>query len=46
MERQLYFSKMDNDDFDDFFLEGGDELIDIEECPHCGAAIHLDQKIE
>jgi len=37
---------MINDDLDDFFLEGGDELMNSELCPHCGDVIYLDQKIE
>ncbi len=37
---------MKNDELDDFFLDGGDELMNSEECPHCGAAIYLDQEIE
>lgn len=35
-----------NDDIDDFFLEGGDELLNSEVCPHCGEVIYLDQDIE
>lgn len=38
--------KMANDELDDFFLEGGDELLNTEVCPHCGEAIYLDQEIE
>ena len=38
--------KMNTDELDDFFLEGGDELLNSEECPHCGAVIYLDHKIE
>lgn len=37
---------MDNPDFFDFMTEGGDELLNSEECPQCGAVIYLDQKIE
>lgn len=37
---------MKSDELDDFFLDGGDELMNSEECPHCGAVIYLDQKIE
>jgi NAD-dependent SIR2 family protein deacetylase len=33
-------------DFWDFFLEGGDELMNTEQCPHCGGVIYLDQPIE
>jgi len=27
-------------------MEGGDELLNSELCPHCGDAIYLDQEIE
>jgi NAD-dependent SIR2 family protein deacetylase len=37
---------MSNGELDDFFLEGGDELMNTEACSHCGAVIYLDQKIE
>lgn len=37
---------MNTDDLDDFFLEGGDELMNSEVCPHCGEVIYLDQEIE
>jgi len=37
---------MNNDELDDFFLEGGDELMNSEACLHCGDVIYLDQKIE
>lgn len=37
---------MDNPDFFDFMIEGGDELMNTEACPHCGEVIYLDQKIE
>jgi NAD-dependent SIR2 family protein deacetylase len=33
-------------DFWDFLIEGGDELLNSEACPHCGDIIYLDQKIE
>ena len=33
-------------ELDDFFLEGGDELINSEECPKCADVIYLDQAIE
>jgi NAD-dependent SIR2 family protein deacetylase len=33
-------------DFWDFFLEGGDELLNTEQCPHCQEIIYLDQPIE
>jgi NAD-dependent SIR2 family protein deacetylase len=33
-------------DFFDFMIEGGDELLNTEACPHCGGVIYLDQKIE
>ena len=33
-------------DFLDFMMEGGDELLNTEVCPHCGGVIYLDQKIE
>jgi predicted RNA-binding Zn-ribbon protein involved in translation (DUF1610 family) len=35
-----------NDELDDFFLGGGDDLLNTEPCPHCGDVIYLDQKIE
>ena len=35
-----------NDEFNDFILEGGDELLNSELCPYCGDVIYLDQKIE
>jgi len=38
--------KMAEDELDDFFLEGSDELMNTEECPHCGEVIYLDQGIE
>jgi len=37
---------MINDDLDDFFLEGGDELMNSEVCLGCGKAIYLDRSIE
>lgn len=37
---------MNNDDLGNFFLEGGDELLNAEVCPHCGEVIYLDQEIE
>jgi DNA-directed RNA polymerase subunit M/transcription elongation factor TFIIS len=27
-------------------MEGGDELLNTEICPHCGSVIYLDQEIE
>ena len=27
-------------------IEGGDELMNTEVCPHCGELIYLDQEIE
>lgn len=35
-----------NDELDDLFLEGGDELLNTKACSHCGDVIYLDQKIE
>lgn len=37
---------MKDPDFFDFMTEGGDELLNTEECPRCGVVIYLDQKIE
>lgn len=37
---------MSNPDFWDFMMEGGDELLNSEECPHCGYIIYFDEKIE
>ena len=37
---------MNNGQLDDFFLEGGDELMNSEPCPKCGESIYLDQAIE
>ena len=31
---------MDSPDFWDFMIEGGDELINTEPCPHCGEEIY------
>ncbi|MEK6690382.1 MAG: hypothetical protein AABY78_03650 [Nitrospirota bacterium] len=33
-------------DLNDFFLEGGDELLNSELCPECGDPIYLDRPIE
>jgi hypothetical protein len=38
--------KINNDELDDFFLGGGDELMNSEECPACGKSIYLDEKLE
>ena len=35
-----------DDDLDDFFLGGGDELMNTEVCTKCGGTIYLDQNIE
>lgn len=35
-----------DDSFDGFFLEGGDELMNSQECPHCGYVFYLDGKLE
>jgi transposase len=35
-----------SDELDDFFLGGGDELMNSEVCPACGALIYLDRPIE
>ena len=35
-----------NSDFSDFMIEGGDELMNSQVCPHCGEVVYLDQKIE
>ena len=35
-----------DDDFDDFFLGGGDVLMNTEVCPKCGGTIYLDQHIK
>jgi uncharacterized Zn-finger protein len=35
-----------NDDLDDLFLEGGDELMNSEQCPYCGHMFYLDEKLE
>lgn len=37
---------MNADELDDFFLEGGDELMNSEPCPMCKEPIYLDQAIE
>ena len=37
---------MGDDDFFDFMMEGGDELMNSEVCPHCGEAIYSGQEIE
>jgi len=37
---------MTDDDLFNFMMEGGDELLNSEVCPHCGEVIYLDQKIE
>jgi len=37
---------MNGDDFFDFMIEGGDELMNSEVCPHCGDVIYLDRRIE
>jgi len=37
---------MPDPDFFDFMVEGGDELLNSEVCPHCDEVIYLDQKIE
>ena len=42
----VLFSEMNNDELDDFFLEGGDELVNSEVCPQCGEVIYMDQEIE
>ena len=36
----------ENPDLFDFMMEGGDELLNTEECPHCGKVIYLDQAID
>ena len=33
-------------DLFDFMMEGGDELLNTEVCPHCGDVIYLGQEIE
>ncbi len=37
---------MSDPDFFDFMMEGGDELLNSELCPHCHNVIYLDQNIE
>jgi len=34
------------DDLSEFFLEGGDEMMNSEPCPKCGESIYLDKDIE
>jgi len=36
---------MPEPDFWDFMIEGGDELLNTQECPHCGEIIYLDENI-
>jgi len=36
---------MSTDELDDFFLEGGDELMNVQDCPHCGEVIYLDKPL-
>ena len=36
----------DDPDFLDFMMGGGDELLNTEECPHCGYVIYLDGNLE
>jgi hypothetical protein len=33
---------MDNPDFWDFVMEGGWDLLNSEECPHCGRIIYAE----
>ncbi len=35
-----------NEDLDDFFLTGGDELMNSEACPHCGHVFYIDGELE
>jgi len=35
-----------NDNLDVFFLEGGDELMNSQKCPHCDHVFYLDGKLE
>jgi len=35
---------MKDPQFWDFMMEGGDELLNTEPCPHCGNVIYLDQE--
>jgi len=37
---------MPNPDFWDFIMEGGDELLNTQQCPRCGEVIYLDEGIE
>lgn len=37
---------MGDQDFFDFMMGGGDELLNSELCPHCGNVIYLDQAID
>ncbi|MCF7869889.1 MAG: hypothetical protein K9M01_02085 [Candidatus Omnitrophica bacterium] len=37
---------MSDDFFSEFFLGGADELVNSQECPHCGYTFYLDQKLE
>jgi len=37
---------MPEPDFWDFMIEGGDELLNTQECPHCGEIFYLDENIE
>lgn len=37
---------MNPDDLNDFFLEGGDELMNSEPYPKCRESIYFDQAIE
>ena len=37
---------MSEPDFWDFMIEGGDELLNSQQCPRCGQLIYLDQDIE
>ena len=37
---------MNKNHLNDFFLEGGIELMNTEVCPYCGDVIYLDQEIE
>ena len=37
---------MDKPEFFDFIMEGGDELLNTQVCPHCGNVIYLDQRME
>ncbi len=34
------------DELEDFFLGGGDELMNSEKCSHCGHIVYLDQDVE